>query len=134
MSELYGVVGRNDPSYLLADPVGADPIAIPCEPGNGKIDRGTLMYKGADGLYVPAGTNDVVPTVVDDELVEKSLVVLDEDVDTDAVDDIHEVARAFRAGHMIAGRVKLKGGAAITPEMLLTLRKQNIVFDQMVEE
>lgn len=37
---MYEVIGTNNPEYLLADPQGADIIAIPCEPGNGVVKRG----------------------------------------------------------------------------------------------
>ena len=42
---MYEVIGTNNPEYLLADPQGADIIAIPCEPGNGMVKRGTGMYR-----------------------------------------------------------------------------------------
>lgn len=121
---LYEVIGTNNPEYLLADPNGADVIAIPCTPGNGTVPRGTVMYRGADGMYSPATATDAVDT--------NSLVVLDESVDTDADASIAEDARAFRAGRLIAGKVTLKDGGALTAAIQLTLRKQGIVFDQMV--
>lgn len=121
---MYRVIGTNNPDYLLADPNGADPIAIPCKPGNGKINRGTVMYRGADGMWLPAAAAEAVDA--------NSLTVLDETVDTDANVTIAEDARAFRAGRLIAGRVTLKDGTALTADAQLALRKQGIVFDQMV--
>lgn len=123
---MYEVIGTNTPEYLLADPNGADLIAIPCKPGNGKINRGTVMYRGADGMWLPAAAAEAVDT--------NSLAVLDESVDTDANATIAEDARAFRAGRLIAGKVTLKNGAALTAAIQLTLRKQGIVFDQMVQD
>ena len=121
---LYEVIGTNNPEYLLADPNGADLIAIPCKPGNGKINRGTVMYRGADGMWLPASSAEAVDT--------NMLAVLDESVDTMASATIAEDARAFRAGRLIAGKVTLKDGAELTAAVQLALRKQGIVFDQMV--
>lgn len=121
---LYGVIGNKQPDYLLHDPNGADKIAIPCKPGNGIIARGTIMYRGEDGMYLPAEAAQAIDT--------NSLVVLDETVDTDANANIAEDAAAYRAGRMIDGRVTLKGGAELTDAIKLVLRKQNITFGQMV--
>lgn len=121
---LYEVIGTNNPEYLLADPNGADLIAIPCKPGNGKIDRGTVMYRGADGMWLPASAAEAVDT--------NMLAVLDESVDTTASATVAEDARAFRAGRLIAGKVTLKDGVELTAAVQLALRKQGIVFDQMV--
>lgn len=121
---MYEVIGTNNPEYLLADPNGADLIAIPCKPGNGKINRGTVMYRGEDGMWLPAAAAEAVDT--------NSLVVLDESVDTDANATIAEDARAYRGGRLIAGKVTLKDGAALTATVQLALRKQGIVLDQMV--
>lgn len=121
---LYEVIGTNNPEYLLADPNGADLIAIPCKPGNGKINRGTVMYRGADGMWLPASAAEAVDT--------NMLAVLDESVDTTASATVAEDARAFRAGRLIAGKVTLKDGAELTAAVQLALRKQGIVFDQMV--
>lgn len=121
---MFEVIGRNNPTYLLADPQGADKMAIPCKPGNGVIGRGTVMYRGDDGMWLPAAAAEAVDT--------NMLAVLDETVDTDANATIAEDAAAYRAGRLIAGKVTLKDGAALTAEVQLALRKQGIVFDQMV--
>lgn len=120
---MYEVIGTNNPEYLLADPNGADLIAIPCKPGNGVIQRGTVMYRGEDGMWLPAEAAEAVDT--------HFLAVLDESVDTNASGEVAEDARAFRAGRLIAGKVTLKGGAEMTSAVQLALRKQGIVFDQM---
>lgn len=121
---MYEVIGTNYPEYLLSDPNGADLIAIPCKPGNGKINRGTVMYRGQDGMWLPAAEVDAVDT--------NFLVVLDETVDTDANATIAEDARAYRGGRLIAGKVTLKNGAALTAAVQLALRKQGIMLDRMV--
>lgn len=122
---LYKKIGESNPTYLLSDPQGADVIAIPCKPGNGTVNRGTLMYREESGMYAPATSADVVST--------KSLVVLDETVDTDANATVAEDARAYRAGRMIAGKVLLKDGSVPNAAAMLVLRQQGIVFDQMAD-
>lgn len=121
--KLYETYGKNDPVNLLADPTGADKIAIPCKPGNGTIAQGTVMYRGADGMYLPAAAAEAVDT--------NFLVVLDETVDTDADATIAEDAAAYRGGKLIASKVTLKDGAALTDAVVLALRKQGIVLNQM---
>ena len=124
---LYEIIGRNNPTYLLSDPRGADVIAIPCEPGNGIVKRGTVMYPKAAGLWAPAAAGNVVAS--------NQLVVLDETVDTTGVESgakiIAEDARAYRAGHFVRGKVTLANDAAVTAAAEVVLRAQGIVFDQM---
>lgn len=120
---MYEVIGVNNPEYLLADPQGADMIAIPVEPGNGVINRGTVMYRKASGMYAPAAAAQAVST--------NHLAVLDESVDSSANMVVAEDARAYRAGRLIFGKVKLAAGAAVTTAIALVLRQQGIVFDQM---
>lgn len=120
---LYGTVGTSNPTYLLADPQGADVIAIPCEPGNGIVARGTVMYRKATGLWAPAAAANVVNT--------NQLAVLDETVDTAANATIAEDARAFRGGRFISGKVTLAAGAALTDAHKATLRTMGIVFNVM---
>ena len=44
-TSLYGVIGTRTYGNILADPTGADRIAIPCEPGSGKLTAGVVMYR-----------------------------------------------------------------------------------------
>lgn len=122
---LYKKIGESNPTYLLSDPQGADKIAIPCKPGNGVVGRGTLMFREDNGMYSPAAAADIVAT--------KSLVVLDETVDTDANANIAEDAAAYRAGRMIAGKVLLKDGSAPNAAAALVLRQQGIVLNHMMD-
>lgn len=129
MSELYEVIGKSEYDQLLADPAGADVIAIPCKPGSGTVKRGTLMFRGEKGLWEPAATGDVT--------TEKQLVVLNETVDTGKAPGGGETATAaeagaYRAGRFIAGRVTLKDDAELSEENKVVLRLQGIVFDQKV--
>ena len=58
-------------------------------------------------------------------------LLLGETVNTDADAKLAAEARAYRAARLIAGRVTLKAGAALTAAHKLILRKQGLVFDQM---
>ena len=118
---MYSVIGKKEFSYLLADPQGADVIAIPCEPGNGVIKRGTVMVRKDTGLWAPAAAADVAET--------NMICVIDEAVDTTQNAKVAEDARAYRAGRLIYGKVTLAAGAA----NMIGLRKQGLVFDRMEE-
>ena len=124
---LYEVVGTKNPTYLLSDPQGAEKIAIPCEPGNGIVKRGTVMYRKETGLWAPAAEGNAVST--------NQLAVLYETVDTAGLDAgtkvIAEDARAYRAGRFVKGRVTLAADAAVTAAAEVVLRAQGIVFSQM---
>ena len=85
---LYETIGKSNPTYLLADPEGADAIGIPCEPGNGTVARGTVMTRKETGMYAPAESADVTETA--------TLCVLDETVDTDADAKLAAEARLSR--------------------------------------
>lgn len=127
MAELYGVIGTSNTANLLADPQGADKIAIPCEPGNGDIPAGTLMYRKASGLWAPAASAQVVNT--------NQLAVLKEAVASGAAPASGETAvaedgLAYRAGCFIDGAVTLTAGAALTDAHKVILRQQGIVFDK----
>lgn len=126
MSEMYSTIGSRAYSNLLADPQGADLISIPCEPGNGDVAAGTVMYRKSSGLYAPAATAQVTAS--------NQLVVLKEDVATGAAPESGETATAedaaaYRAGCFVDGAVKLAAGAAVTAAHKVVLRGQNIVFD-----
>ena len=121
----YSVIGKSTPGSLLADPQGADMIAIPCTPGNGIVKRGTVMYREDSGMYAPATSAECVTT--------KYLAVLDETVDTSADAKVAEDARAYRAGRMLHGKVTLKNDAKLDAAAILVLRKQGITFGQMTD-
>ncbi len=127
MSNLYSIIDEYNPQYLLADGEGAELVAIPCEPGNGTVKRGTIMYRKASGLYAPAAAAAAVDA--------NYLVVLDETVDTTGrtitSGTVAEDARAYRSGKLIRGKVTLANDAAVTPAVELVLRKQGIVLSPM---
>lgn len=127
MSELYKKIGESGYDQLLADPQGADVIAVPCEPGNGDIKRGTILYRKSSGLWAPAAAAQIVNT--------NQLAVLNEAVATGSAPEsgktvTAEDAAAYRAGRFIDGRVTLAADAALTEAHKVILRQQGIVFDQ----
>ena len=127
MSTMYGTIGTSTPNYLLADPQGADVIAVPVEPGNGDIKRGMLLYRKSSGMYAPAGTSQISTSY--------NLVVLNEDVSTGAsVTDgaVAEDVAAYRAGRFIDGKVMYDNSGTptkVTAAHKLVLRLFNILFD-----
>lgn len=118
--ELYETIGTKTYANLLADPKGADPIAINVLPGQGALAKGQLLYKNSAGLYVKATTSQLTTSY--------DLVVLGEDLaaNTGAVAD---VATAYRAGTFIEGKVFYTAGTALSDDYKLVLRMQGIVFD-----
>ena len=122
---MFETIGVNNPTYLLADPQGADVIAIPVAAGKGVIARGTVVFRNTDGAYEAAAAGDVIAT--------NYLAVIDVTVDT-AAEENNEVAKAYRAARLIAGKVVLKDGTPVTAAQAIVLRAQGIVLDQMVKE
>lgn len=120
MSTLYDKVGEVTYTNLLADPQGADVIAVPVEPGDA-IPAGTVLYRKATGLYAPAASAQITAT--------NALVVCKDEIEANAT-NIAEDAVAYRAGCFVDGAVKLAAGAALTDAHKAVLRGQNIVFDK----
>lgn len=121
MSNLYNTIGSWNPSYLLADPKGCDRTAVPVAPGNGLIERGTVLYRTETGMYAPAAAANCTTT--------NMLVVLDEDVDTSADATIAEDASVLRAAHLIKSKVKLASGAELTAAAAVALRNQGFFLE-----
>ncbi len=125
MSELYTTIGSRTYTNLLADPQGADVIAIPCEPGNGDLPAGTVMYRKSTGLYAPAESGQISTSYM--------LAVLKENIDTGntvAAGAVAEDAAAYRAGCFVDGAVVLKNNASLTEAHKVVLRLAGIVFDE----
>lgn len=125
---LYDTIGEKTYAELLADGRNAETIAINMEPGNGTVKRGTVVYRKETGFWAAAAVENAVDT--------NQLAVLDETVDTTGIQvggsTTSAVARAFRSGNFVSGKVTLAGDAAVTAAAAVVLRKQGIVFDQMV--
>lgn len=123
---MYKTIGKWEPSYLLSDPMGAQVIAIPCAPGNEVILRGTIMKRGANGMYTPAAASDITAA--------NFLVVVDEDVDVTADKNVAADARAYRAGRLIESKLLLSDGGTLTAAHKLVLRQQGILLDILMED
>lgn len=126
---MYEVIGTKEYTPLLSKTDG-DVTSVPMESGNGTVARGTVVYRKSTGLWAPAESSNVTAA--------NQLAVLDETVDTSGLHSgsitIAETARAYRAGHFVAGAVKLKAGAAVSAANAVVLRAQGIVFDPMVSD
>ena len=135
MASIYGTIGTSTPEHLLADPIGARPIAIPMEPGNGEIARGTLVYRKSSGLWAVAATANVVDTNL--------FAVMNETVDTGSapasgVTAVAENAAAYETGRFISGKVLYYNTSGTkydkpTAAMEAILADKGIFFDQSVE-
>lgn len=130
MSDLYEVIGSKGFNPLLADTAGASVIAIPCEPGNGDLDVGTLMYRKSSGLWAPAESGQVSTSYM--------LAVLNENVKTGSATDlpagvVAEVAAAYRMGCFINGKVHLKSNGTVTEAHKVVLKLGGIVFNHEME-
>lgn len=123
MATLYGKIGQNDPSYLLADPIGAEKIGVSLKPGVGTIKRGTVIYRNASNLYEAAAAANIIAT--------NYLAVLDEEVTSATGETIAPVAAAYRTGRLIAGKVLTSAGTAVTAAQEVILREQGILLSQM---
>lgn len=125
MSKLYEVIGQSEARQLLADPQGADRIAVPLTPGKGNLPAGTVLFRETNGMYSPAASADCVTT--------NFLAVLAEDMDTGETVEpgaVAEDAVAYRAGIFANGKVFLASKAALSEANKVVLRKQGIVFDR----
>ena len=126
MENLFGTIGRKEPSYLLASNVLTDAIGISVEPGNGKIPAGAVMYRKSGVLYAPAATANISTA--------NNLVVLRDDVDSDTNAGIAVAAGAYRKGTFITGKVLYYDSGeytAITAAHAIVLRMQGIDFSPM---
>lgn len=123
---MYKTIGTYTPQELLASPVGADPINIACTPGKGVVPMGTVMFRESNGMYSPAAAAQAVGT--------NQLVILAEEIDTDAHATIAQDAAAYRGGKLIRSKVQLAANAAITAAAELVLRQQGLVLSPMAGE
>lgn len=127
--ELFETIGMTEKSNLLSDPVGAEKIVVPIEPGSGTINRGTIVYRKDTGLWAPAAASNIVITNV--------FAVLDETVISAAATDeeskVAEDALAYRSGNFINGSVTLAEDAVVTEAHKAVLIRQGIKFDHKTE-
>lgn len=125
MDNLFGTVGKFDPSYLFAtNPDHTDMIAVSLEPGHETVKRGTVLYrKEGSVIYAPAKKSDIVAT--------NNLVVLCVDADTSKDSEYAIAVQACRKGNFIAGHVLDADGAPIDATCDVALRAQGITFTPM---
>lgn len=126
MANLYGIVGQSVPDHLLVDPLNGNPIAIPMEPGNGTVKRGTVVYRKATGFWAPAAAANIVNTnlfaVLNEEIVTG-------DAPASGETAVAENAAAYRTGRFKDGRVTLASDAALTAAHKVVLARQGIFFN-----
>ncbi len=104
MGNLYGTIATSTPQSLLADPVGAVRKAVAVTLGSGKLTRGIVMVRNADGLYEPATAATLIAGSI--------AAVLADDVETGLVTEgTAPAATAWFRGRFIRGAVKLASGA-----------------------
>lgn len=120
VKEMYSVLGQAADISLLAGTGTEKEIGIALKPGNGVILRGTLVQKGADGLYVPAKSGEMANG-------ECAVLIHDENTGEEA-SGVAGSASAYKSGRFIRGKLGLATGA-LTAADLLELRRQGITVD-----
>ena len=121
-NELYAVLGTSKDYSLLAGTGTETEIGVALAPGNGVVERGTIIKKGENGLYAPAATGT---------LSGGECAVLMSDTDTGAEGTgVAPSAAAFRTGRFLTGKAKLASGELSAADVL-ELRRQGIIFDGM---
>lgn len=123
MANMYNKIAESNTQYLLASPLGAIAIGVHLKPEQGVVERGTIMYRNASGMFEKAAPAQIVST--------NYLVVLNETVDTADSATIAAAAPAYIAGVFFRNAVKLASGT-LSAANELVLRTQGITFDVMV--
>lgn len=123
--KLNGTVGVKEPEYLLASDFNGHRIAVSLEPGNHTVKRGTVLYRKSDSvLYAPAASANITSG--------KDLVILGEDVDTDASDTVAISAMVYQSGDFLRDYVlQGDGETPITSAHELVLRPLGFTFKPM---
>ena len=126
MENLFGTIGKWEPDYLLATNVNTEAITISVEPGHGEVKRGTVMYrKEGSVMFAPAAAENVTAA--------NYLVVLRDDVNSDASETVAMAAAAYRKANLIAGSVLLSDGSAVAAAQEVALRMQGLALSQMLD-
>ena len=122
---LNGTVGTKEPEYLLASDFHGKRIAVSVEPGNGTVKKGTVLYRKDDSvLYTPAASAYITSG--------KDLVILGEDVDTNASLTVAMSAMAYQSGDFIRGYVlQSDGETPITTAHEIVMRTLGFTFAPM---
>lgn len=128
--EIFGVVGTSTPDQLLHDPLSADKIVVPVEPGSGTVKRGTIVYRKESGLWAPAASANIV-TSNEFAILKETIVV--GDTPDEGETTVAEDAIAYRSGIFINGRVTLASDGTVTEAHKIVLLRQGIKFDHKAE-
>ena len=120
MVNLYENLGKSTDSPLETAGVGFDTASVSLEPGHGTVKRGTVLYRKSGALYAPAAAANIDSA--------NQLVVLREDVDTDASATVAALGDVIVAGGLLAEYVLLSDGSKLTAAQALILRQQGIVL------
>lgn len=119
--QLYAQIGESQDYALLAGVGTERTVGIAVKPGNGTLERGTVMMMGTDGLYAPAVTAKFTG----------ALAVLDETVESgDSATGIAPSVRAYSAGRFLKAKLKLAAGTLAAAD-LLEMRRQGILVEDM---
>ena len=91
------------------------------EPGHGVVKRGTVLYRKSGVLYAPAAAANILTT--------NNLVVLRNDVDTDASATVAALADVIISGSLLAQKVvRADGETNLDASQATVLRMQGIVL------
>ena len=115
--QLYQNLGTSPDNNLVADAEGLVRIGAIIHPGEGELDRGTILAKDASGMYKPA---------VSGAMTGKMLCILDEAVDSGSDTTGDGVsARVYERGTFIYEKVALVSGT-LSADDQVAMRTQGL--------
>ena len=119
MGNLIQHIGTSEDRSLLAD-VRFNRIGVAIFPGEGELERGTIIMRDASGMYKAA---------VSGSLGNAMLAILDEDIDAGTVPTgVGVTARAYESGTFIRERVKFEAGGELTDADVLALARLGLLM------
>lgn len=121
MENLFGTLGQSVSNPLETAGGAFDTASVSMEPGHGVVKRGTVLYRKSGVLYAPAAAANILTT--------NTLVVLRNDVDTDASATVAALADVIISGSLLAQKVVLADGETnLDASQATVLRMQGIVL------
>lgn len=120
--DMYAVLGTSADYSLLAGTGTESEIGVALAPGNGALERGTIIKKGANGLYAPATTGGMAGG--------ECAVLMNDEYTGAEKNGIAPSAAAYKTGRFLSGKVKLATGSLSAADVL-ELRRQGITIDGM---
>ena len=119
MGNLIQNIGTSVDQSLLAD-TRFNRIGVAIFPGEGELERGTVIARDASGMYKAA---------VSGSLDNVMLAILDETIDAGTESTgIGVTARAYESGTFIRERVKFEAGSVLSDADVLALAKLNLLM------